>query len=124
MATCLIGIVFLVSYQITKPSYNSITPEELSNLISSSSVVLVDIRTQEEYESGHIPNTEYNIDVKYDSFLDKANLLLDKDTPVALYCRSGNRSKNAAKTLSMMGYNVVELDGGYNDWVKSYGDVK
>ena len=87
MATCLIGIVFLVSYQITKPSYNSITPEELSNLISSSSVVLVDVRTQEEYESGHIPNTEYNIDVKYESFLDKANLLLDKDTPVALYCR-------------------------------------
>lgn len=119
MATCLIGIVFLVSYQITKPSYNSITPEELSNLISSSSVVLVDIRTQEEYESGHIPNTEYNIDVKYDSFLDKANLLLDKDTPVALYCRSGNRSKTAADILAKDGYAVYELATGFNGWIEA-----
>ena len=117
MATCLIGIVFLVSYQITKPSYNSITPEELSNLISSSNVVLVDVRTQEEYESGHIPNTEYNINVKDESFLDKANFLLDKETPVALYCRSGNRSKTAADILVKDGYTVYELATGFNGWI-------
>ena len=127
MAICLASIVFLVSYQLTKPSYNSITPEELSNLISSSNVVLVDVRTQEEYESGHIPNTEYNIDVKYESFLDKANLLLDKDTPVALYCRSGNRSKTAADILSKDGYTVYELVTGFNGvaevaaWAKDNG---
>lgn len=119
MAICLVGIVFLVSYQITKPSYNSITPEELLNLTSSSSVVLVDVRTQEEYESGHIPNTEYNIDVKYESFLDKAHLLLDKDTPVALYCRSGNRSKTAADILAKDGYTVYELATGFNGWIEA-----
>lgn len=119
MAICLVGIVYLFSYQHTRPAFNSITPEELSNLISSSSVVLVDVRTQEEYESGHIPNTEYNIDVKGEFFLDKANSLLDKDTPVALYCRSGNRSKTAADILVKDGYTVYELATGFNGWIET-----
>lgn len=119
MAICLAGIAYLVSYQLTRPSFNSITPEELSNLISSSNVVLIDVRTQKEHESGHIPNTEYNINVKDESFLDKANLLLEKDTPVAVYCRSGNRSKSAADILVKDGYTVYELVTGFNGWIEA-----
>jgi rhodanese-related sulfurtransferase len=52
-------------------------------------------------------------------FGEEASGLLDKSRTVAVYCRSGNRSKNAAKVLSMMGYNVVELYSGYKAWQES-----
>ena len=91
--------------------------------IDNPGVQLVDVRTPDEFAAGNIPGS-VNIDVLTGHFGETAATMLDKAYTVAVYCRSGNRSKNAAKTLSMMGYNVVELNGGYNDWVKSYGDVK
>ena len=91
--------------------------------IDNPGVQLVDVRTPDEFAAGNIPGS-VNIDVLTGHFGETAATMLDKAYTVAVYCRSGNRSKNAAKTLSMMGYNVVELDGGYNDWVKSYGNVK
>ena len=101
----------------------SVTASVFADSIDNSGVQLVDVRTPDEFAAGNIPGS-VNIDVLTGHFGETAATMLDKAYTVAVYCRSGNRSKNAAKTLSMMGYNVVELDGGYNDWVKSYGDVK
>ena len=101
----------------------SVTASVFADSIDNPGVQLVDVRTPDEFAAGNIPGS-VNIDVLTDHFGETAATMLDKAYTVAVYCRSGNRSKNAAKTLSMMGYNVVELDGGYNDWVKSYGDVK
>lgn len=101
----------------------SITASVFADSIDNPGVQLVDVRTPDEFAAGNIPGS-VNIDVRTGHFGETASTMLDKAYTVAVYCRSGNRSKNAAKTLSMMGYNVVELDGGYNDWVKSYGDVK
>ena len=101
----------------------SVTASVFADSIDNPGVQLVDVRTPDEFAAGNIPGS-VNIDVLTGHFGETAATMLDKDYTVAVYCRSGNRSKNAAKTLSMMGYNVVELDGGYNDWVKSYGDVK
>jgi GntR family transcriptional regulator len=56
---------------------------------------------------------------KAEQSLEDAFKQLDKAYTVAVYCRSGNRSKDAAKMLSLMGYNVVELDNGYKAWVES-----
>ena len=91
------------------------TGECLQGSISRPGVQLVDVRTPEEFNSGNIPGS-VNIDVMTGHFGEEASGLLDKSRTVAVYCRSGNRSKNAAKVLSMMGYNVVELDSGYKAW--------
>ena len=101
----------------------SVTASVFADSIDNPGVQLVDVRTPDEFAAGNIPGS-VNIDVLTGHFGETAATMLDKAYTVAVYCRSGNRSKNAAKTLSMMGYNVVELDGGYNDWLKSYGDVK
>ena len=101
----------------------SVTASVFADSIDNPGVQLVDVRTPKEFAAGNIPGS-VNIDVQTGKFGETASAILDRAYTVAVYCRSGNRSKNAAKMLSMMGYNVVELDGGYNDWVKSYGDVK
>lgn len=76
----------------------------------------LDVRTAEEYADGHIENT-LNIDVLKDDFQEKALITLPKDKTIAVNCRSGKRSKNAAKILVKNGYKVIELDEGYNGWV-------
>ena len=101
----------------------SVTASVFADSIDNSGVQLVDVRTPDEFAAGNIPGS-VNIDVQTGHFGETAATMLDKAYTVAVYCRSGNRSKNAAKTLSMMGYNVVELDGGYNDWVEYCGDAK
>ena len=75
----------------------------------------LDVRTMAEYSEGHIPGT-ININVLDDSFAVMADSTLQKDKPVALYCRSGKRSKKAAAILSEKGYKVYELDKGFNAW--------
>ena len=94
----------------------SVTVSVLADSIDNPGVQLVDVRTPEEYAAGNIPGS-VNIDVLTGKFGETASALLDRAYTVAVYCRSGNRSKNAAQVLSMMGYNVVELNGGYNEWV-------
>ena len=101
----------------------SVTASVFADSIDKPGVQLVDVRTPDEFAAGNIPGS-VNIDVLTGHFGETAATMLDKAYTVAVYCRSGNRSKNAAKTLSMMGYNVVELDGGYNDWVEYCGDAK
>lgn len=101
----------------------SVTASVFADSIDNPGVQLVDVRTPDEFAAGNIPGS-VNIDVLTGHFGETAATMLDKAYAVAVYCRSGNRSKNAAKTLSMMGYNVVELDGGYNDWVEYCGDAK
>lgn len=97
---------------------HSVSVEAFADSISKAGVQLVDVRTPQEFEEGNIPGS-VNIDVMTGHFGEDALKSLDKAHPVAVYCRSGNRSKNAAKVLSMMGYNVVELDCGYKGWVES-----
>lgn len=101
----------------------SVTASVFADSIDNPGVQLVDVRTPDEFAAGNIPGS-VNIDVLTGHFGETAATMLDKAYTVAVYCRSGNRSKNAAKTLSIMGYNVVELDGGYNDWVEYCGDAK
>ena len=101
----------------------SVTASVFADSIDNPGVQLVDVRTPDEFAAGNIPGS-VNIDVLTGHFGETAATMLDKAYTVAVYCRSGNRSKNAAKTLSMMEYNVVELDGGYNDWVEYCGDAK
>lgn len=99
-----------------KQGFQSVTVQEFANIIAdTTTVILVDVRTAEEYGSGHIENA-LNIDVKQDDFEKNAINMLPKDKTIAVYCRSGRRSKKAAEILSKNGYNVIELDSGYTGW--------
>ncbi len=67
-------------------------------------------------QKGDFKTVKININVMDDSFASMADSLLQKNKPVALYCRSGKRSKKAAAILSEKGFKVVELGKGFNAW--------
>jgi len=119
MNSMLMGICFLLSSlfscQQSKGDFKTVPVEEFASLIEDASVQRLDVRTMAEYSEGHIPGT-ININVLDDSFAVMADSTLQKDKPVALYCRSGKRSKKAAAILSEKGYKVYELDKGFNAW--------
>lgn len=99
----------------SRAGYKSVTADEFAEIISDTAVQLVDVRTPSEHAAGNIPGS-MNIDVKSGSFAADAAAKLDKERPVAIYCRSGRRSKEAAEILVAEGFDVVELDAGYNGW--------
>ena len=99
-----------------KEGFTSLTVEEYAKAIEDTTIVRLDVRTAEEYADGHIANT-INIDVLKDDFESKAKAALPKDKVIAVNCRSGKRSKNAAKILVKNDFKVIELDEGYNGWV-------
>jgi rhodanese-related sulfurtransferase len=83
--------------------------------MNRSDVQLVDVRTAEEFASGHLQGARL-IDFRSPSFLDEATRTLDPSRPVYLYCRSGNRSGQAAELLRGKGYQVADLKGGVVEW--------
>lgn len=105
------------SFSSTKNSFESLDVEEFAAFIANPDVQLVDVRTAEEHAAGHIPGS-VNIDI-YGGH-EQLVTSLDPERPVALYCRSGRRSKEAAFVLESVFFSqVVELDGGYNGWVEA-----
>ncbi|MDR2915037.1 MAG: rhodanese-like domain-containing protein [Tannerella sp.] len=100
-----------------KPSLVSYNPAEFEKLIrEDADIQLVDVRRPDEYAAGHLDKAIL-INVLDSGFVTQAELLLDKSKPVAVYCRSGKRSKDAAEKLSGRGFKVYELNSGYNGWV-------
>ena len=76
--------------------------------------VLLDARTEEEFSEGHIPGA---IVIPHDEVFERAEAeILEKDVPVFVYCRSGNRSRTASKALVELGYSEVYEFGGIIDW--------
>ena len=99
----------------SKTSYRQITADEAAQLMQEETgFVLLDVRTQEEYASGHIPGAICIPNETIGS--EEIPELPDKDQLILVYCRSGNRSKQASQKLAEQGYtNVVEF-GGINGW--------
>lgn len=110
---CLAG---LFSCQQKGGDFESLSVDEFADLIADPAVQRLDVRTVAEYSEAHIPGS-INIDVLDEAhFAAFADSLLQKDEPVAIYCRSGKRSKKAAAILSGKGYKVYELSTGLNGW--------
>lgn len=105
----------LFSCQQKVGDFKSIPVDEFAALIADPEVQRLDVRTVAEYSEGHIPGS-ININVLGDDFEKVATDVLQKDKPIALYCRSGKRSKQAATILSEKGYKVIDLDKGFNAW--------
>ena len=93
----------------------SLSVDEFEKAIADKDVIRVDVRSQEEWEEGHIPGSIV-IDVQKDDFLEKARELLPKDKTIAVNCRTGRRSKTAAGILAEDGYKVIDLDTGFVGW--------
>lgn len=95
--------------------FKSLSSDQFEELIQDKTIQLVDVRTVAEYSEGHIPGS-ININVLDDGFGTAAEELLEKDRPVAVYCKSGRRSRNAAGILVSKGFKVYNLDKGFLDW--------
>ena len=102
--------------------FESLDAEAFEKAISDTSVVRLDVRSIDEYASGHIAKA-INIDVMKDDFTTKATSLLPKDKTIALYCRSGRRSKKAAGILVENGYKVIELNSGISGWINAQKEI-
>ena len=114
----LISLVFLLGCQTqSKPAITKIDKDYVRENVIGNTVQLVDVRTPEEYESGHIEGAvNYNI-INSEAFLGQIKEL-DKDQPVYLYCKMGGRSDRAANLLKEHGFSkIFDYSGGYNDWV-------
>lgn len=96
-------------------SYKQISQEEAAQMMEENDGhVIVDVRTQEEYDEGHIPGA---ICIPNEEITDtKPELLPDVDQVILIYCRSGRRSKEAAEKLFNMGYTHIYEFGGIIDW--------
>ena len=116
----LLAVMLLTACGQTKENdreaaYMNITAEEAKAIMDNEEgYVILDARTQEEYDQGHIPGA---IVISHEEIMEKAeNVLTDKDQLILVYCRSGRRSKIAAEALVELGYTNITEFGGINDW--------
>ncbi len=101
--------------QSAQTAYRQITMEDAVTMMEEETgYIILDVRTAQEYEETHIPDA---INIPNES-IDSEDIpeLPDKNQLILVYCRSGNRSKQASEKLANLGYtNIVEF-GGINDW--------
>lgn len=92
-----------------------ITPEQAKEMMDQNKeVIILDVRTEEEFNSGHIPGAILIPDTEIGSKAEE--LLTDKGATLLVYCRSGRRSALAAKALQELGYQYIYDFGGIIDW--------
>ena len=103
------------SDQILESTYQQISQETAKEMMDTQEVVILDVREQNEYNSGHIPEAIL-LPVGTITEDTAAAVIEDTDTVVLVYCRSGNRSKTASQALADLGYSNVYEFGGINDW--------
>lgn len=113
------ALVFIGAYVYSQhrasATFKSVGNAEFARIIADTTVQLVDVRTPAEFAAGHIPEA-VNIDVRGEKFDEEVRSTLDPSRPVAVYCRSGARSKAAARALTEKGFRVYELNKGFMNW--------
>ena len=95
--------------------YRQISQEEAKEMMDTQDVLILDVREQDEYDSGHIPGAVL-LPVGIITEDSAAEVIPGKDTTVLVYCRSGNRSKTAAQALAELGYTDICEFGGISTW--------
>lgn len=108
----LIGVLFM-SACTNESSYHKISAEEAKEMMDTQEVIIVDVRTQAEYNEGHIENA---ILIPNETISEAPAELADKDAVILVYCRSGSRSKQASDKLVALGYTNIYDFGGIIDW--------
>lgn len=103
-------IVFLLTVTLVgctnkeKANFETTETEQYAKIMQEGNYIIIDVRTKEEYDEGHIKDA---INIPYDEIDENTNL--DKDKTIFVYCRSGARSSNAYNTLKNLGYTVYDL---------------
>ena len=95
--------------------YQQISQEEAKEMMDTQEVIILDVREQDEYDSGHIPGAVL-LPVGTIDKETAAEVIPEKDSTVLVYCRSGNRSKTASSALAELGYTNIYEFGGINTW--------
>ncbi len=109
-------IILFITCESNKGEFKLLEYKLYKSHIENNSIQLIDVRTPEEYNLGHI-NGAVNIDYKNENIFYRSFKKLDKSKPVYLYCRSGNRSKKSADILIELGFSrIYDLKGGFIEW--------
>lgn len=102
----------------TAAAYKTLTPQQAKQRMEQNDkIVVLDVRTQEEFAAGHIPGAVLlPVDLIEAKSEEVAKVLPDKDAEILVYCRSGKRAHRASQALTDMGYTNIEHIGGIMDW--------
>ena len=111
--TCLLAILGLNT--ACSQNFENCEVKEFAELIADPNVVILDVRKADEFAEGHIAGAVL-IDQFQSDFVEQAQAQLPKEKTIAIYCRSGRRSANAAGKLAAVGYQCVNLKGGILAW--------
>ncbi len=105
-----------------KANFTTISVQEAKLMIDRGDVFILDVRTQEEYDAGHISGSTLIPVQVIETRLNE----IPKDQKILVYCRSGGRSSEASNILVNNGFKeIYNMNGGIDDWVKSgYQAVK
>lgn len=114
IVTCLLATLGLNTACSQQP-FEDADAAAFAKHLADTDVIVLDVRTAGEFDEGHIADA-VNIDVQQDSFVGKATSTLPAGASVAVYCRSGRRSADAAAKLAKEGFKVVNLRGGIAEW--------
>ena len=112
--TCLLATLGLTS-ACGQQKYENTDVQGFAELIADSTVIILDVRASAEFTEGHIEGAIL-IDQGQDDFVEKAKATLPTEKTIAIYCRTGRRSANAAAKLADVGYKCVNLKGGIVAW--------
>ena len=112
--TCLLATLGLTT-ACGQANYENVDVNGFAELVADSNVVVLDVRTASEFAEGHIEGA-INLDQAQSDFMEKAQAALPVEKKIAIYCRSGRRSANAAGRLADVGYKCVNLKGGIIAW--------
>ena len=114
LLTCLLATLGLTT-ACAKQNFENADVQAFAELIADTNVVVLDVRSAAEFAEGHIQRAIL-IDQGQSDFVEKAKATLPTDKKIAVYCRSGRRSANAAGRLADVGYKCVNLKGGIIAW--------
>ena len=117
-----LSLIFIFSCELLKsPDINIISESDFLE-IQDSDYTLIDVRTQDEFDLGHI-DSAINLDFYSETFHNDI-LSLPKNETIVLYCRTNNRSSKTANILKENGFKEISvLEGGITEWVKNGNDI-
>ena len=115
MKTVFFSLLSLVGITACAGNYTDLTVNDFEQTAYDGTPAIVDVRTPEEYAAGHLRDAA-NCDWKAEGFLGAIQAKYPKEVPLAVYCRTGRRSAEAAAKLADAGYTVYNLQGGIEAW--------
>ena len=116
------SVGLLAGCSSSNEAIKKVDPVEFSEVISQPDVIILDVRTPDEFNAGHIANA-ININLEGSDFSSEVSKL-DKNATVAVYCRSGNRSGVATEQMAELGFtDMYHMQGGIVDWEAAGGPV-